>query len=131
LPAAWDGSDLLYANPTSGGLRALAYFAAPNSNLTYRIASFSGGIWTAGPEIPLPASMSGFLNVAGAAYDAGRAQILTFGGGWPDHPNFETWLFDGATWSMAYPAHHPPARSYTSLVSGPSGNDVLMFGGSP
>jgi hypothetical protein len=109
----------------------MAYFAAPNSNLTYRIASFSGGIWTAGPEIPLPASMAGFLNVAGAAYDAGHAQILTFGGGWPDHPNFETWLFGGATWSMAYPAHHPPPRSYTSLISGPSGNDVLMFGGSP
>ena len=131
LPAGWEGSDLLYVDPTSGGLRALADFAAPNFNLTYRIVSFSGGLWTAGPEIPLPASMAGFLNVAGAAYDSGHAQIVTFGGGCHDHPNSETWVFDGASWSMAQPAHRPPARNYTYLILDPSRNDVLMFGGSP
>jgi hypothetical protein len=75
--------------------------------------------------------MPGFLDVAGAVYDSGRAQIVTFGGGCHDHPSSETWLFDGVSWSMAQPAHHPPPRNYTYLTFDPSRNDVLMFGGNP
>jgi galactose oxidase-like protein len=68
---------------------------------------------------------------ASAAYDSFTGNVVLFGGSWANWVGCEldtTWLWDGNTWTQAFPDHRPPARSGPVLVSDPSGG-VLVFAG--
>lgn len=70
---------------------------------------------------------------AAMTYDAEHARVVLFGGrdAADERPLDDTWLFDGATWSLATPTTRPPARFGTALAYDPERRRVVMFGGSP
>src|SRR6266571_542864 len=129
-PQHWSGSDVIYADPASGAVTVIAYFANPDSSLTYRLETWSGVAWSEGSVVPLPTTMGqGWLDVAGAAYDSKRRQVVTFGGGCAVQPSTDTLTFDGATWSIRQPQYHPPGRTNAYMVFDPNRSEVVMFGG--
>lgn len=81
----------------------------------------------------------------GWAYDAGRDQVVLFGGTGvttqPD-PNLlnparwsdgtirgETWVWDGTSWTHRHPAQSPPSRLVPSMAYDAARGLVLLFGG--
>jgi hypothetical protein len=64
----------------------------------------------------------------GAAWDAARSQIVQFGGTGPTYFSDQTVIWNGSTWKVVQPAHHPPARSNDRLVYDPSSRLVLLMG---
>jgi cysteine-rich repeat protein len=92
---------------------------------------WDGNTWT---QVTPATSPSG--RTAPLAYDAARKQVVMFGGTPDLTPNSgnvvpldETWLWDGATWTQAFPAHKPPARFTHTLANDPVRNEVVLFGG--
>ncbi len=76
------------------------------------------------------------------AYDPGRERVVLFGGeGWldrvdPEGSTFQaqgefedTWEWDGARWSEAGPAVHPPARGRHAMAHHPGLGATFLFGG--
>jgi hypothetical protein len=41
----------------------------------------------------------------------------------------ETWLWDGATWRRAHPAHQPPARLGAAMAADARSGGVVLYGG--
>lgn len=41
----------------------------------------------------------------------------------------ETWIWNGATWSLLHPAHHPSAREHATMASDLASGQLLLFGG--
>jgi uncharacterized protein (TIGR03437 family) len=66
----------------------------------------------------------------GLAYDAGRREIVLFGG-WGNRGLFnDTWVWDGVTWNLREPTGgRPPAHSDTALVYDEARGEVVLFGG--
>jgi len=66
----------------------------------------------------------------GMAYDSQNDVTVMFGGRDEDGQNYdETWLWDGSTWTQAFPALSPPAHAHHGMVYDESRNRVVMFGG--
>ena len=64
-------------------------------------------------------------------YDAGRGQVVLFGGFNFSVVRFgDTWLWNGSNWTQANPANSPSARDGAVMVYNAPGNNVLLFGGS-
>jgi cysteine-rich repeat protein len=65
------------------------------------------------------------------AYDAGRKQIVLFGGdGSGDRAYLgDTWIWDGEDWSEASPASAPSARPSHAMAYDAAREEVLLFGG--
>jgi hypothetical protein len=42
---------------------------------------------------------------------------------------YDTWTWDGTTWTLRSPAHQPPARFYSSSAYSPELRAVVIFGG--
>lgn len=84
-----------------------------------------------------PSSAPGERAGAGLAYDAGRQEIVLFGGGQlRDAGNGlegislqDTWIWDGANWVEQHPANSPLARGGALMVYDAARQGVLLFGG--
>jgi hypothetical protein len=75
------------------------------------------------------------------AYDAGRDQVILFGG--IDNANYDpcegvvdgniycgsTWLFDSSGWRQLNPDHLPPSRGFASMIYDEGHQRIIMFGG--
>ena len=66
------------------------------------------------------------------AFDAGRAEVVLFSGGFQDANGLanETWIWDGTNWSQRFPAASPPARSAAAMAYDAIRHQVVVFGGS-
>ncbi len=73
------------------------------------------------PASPLPAPRLGHVLV----YDVARDRSVLFGGTGFD----DTWLWDGAQWTLAAPASKPTARESASAAYDPIRKVVVLFGG--
>jgi hypothetical protein len=89
--------------------------------------SWKGTSWTKLPATPrAPSARSAHA----MAYDASRARIVLFGGiDAADNPLSDTWEFDGATWTEATPATHPPPTSQHAMAYDSDRQVIVMFGG--
>ena len=97
---------------------------------TNELWSFDGTSWTLHQVTGGPAARAN----ASMAYDAMNRAIVLFGGvsdstnNIPLLPN-ETWLWDGASWRNAHPAHSPPSREAAAMTYDPTRGRVVLFGG--
>jgi hypothetical protein len=68
----------------------------------------------------------------GMAYDAGRDEVVLFGGQVPIFGTEfgDTWVFSGDTWEEREPSDSPPPRVGVSMVYDPIHDEVVLFGGS-
>ncbi len=67
-------------------------------------------------------------------YDAGRNNMLMFGGTVSDNPYAcnevgDTWTFDGESWTNRSPANAPPARAGSAIAYDAARDRVVLFGG--
>lgn len=63
------------------------------------------------------------------AYDAGRGEVVAFGGGYAGIVDDATWVWDGIAWRQQLPATRPPARWAAMMVYDPQTETVVLFGG--
>jgi hypothetical protein len=71
------------------------------------------------------------------AYDAADGNVVLFGGENPSISNVnlsldffsDTWLWNGSTWTEAFPATSPPARASTTMAYDAATGNVVLFGG--
>src|SRR5947208_1517520 len=62
------------------------------------------------PSKNMPPARAGM----GMAYDAGREEVVLFGGAGADGTHLgDTWVWDGTTWTQLFPATSPSAREST------------------
>jgi hypothetical protein len=65
-----------------------------------------------------------------AAYDSQRGVTVMFGGyDNEEHPDNETWEFDGAAWHQAAPTHSPTPRFWHGMVYDEARHLVVLFAG--
>lgn len=78
----------------------------------------------------LPSGLARRAYVA-LAYDAGRDEVVAFGGFGEDGFLDDTWIWSRTTlrWRAAVSAVSPPQRSHHSMVYDPNRQRVIMFGG--
>jgi hypothetical protein len=84
---------------------------------------FRGGDWIRvnTPNAPAPRRYSA------AAFDPVRDRVVLFGGGLGDDPRFfDTWEFDGTTWTLVHGSG--PQVESPSLVYDEARNEILMVG---
>jgi hypothetical protein len=62
------------------------------------------------------------------AYDAARQRVVLFGG-WNTGYLFDTWEWDGGTWSQRSPSASPSARFGHALAYDVARQRVVLFGG--
>jgi len=62
-------------------------------------------------------------------YDSVDSALLLFGGTNGSAVLNDTWTFDGATWTQAFPAPAPTPRVYAQMAYDPLDGYVLLFGG--
>ena len=74
---------------------------------------------------PSPSARRG----ASAVYDAGRGNVLLFGGNNIAFDLNETWIWNGVNWTQLSPPNSATARSYANLAYDAARNVVVMFGG--
>jgi hypothetical protein len=72
------------------------------------------------PSLPVPGA--GFA----VADDPATNDIVLFGG---VNDDADTWLWNGASWTLAHPANSPPGRFDASAAYDPQTKTVLLFGG--
>jgi cysteine-rich repeat protein len=66
----------------------------------------------------------------GVAFDTALAQLVVFGGTEDSVVAFaDTWLWNGAAWTLATPERSPPARLGPSMSYDPRRKRVVLFGG--
>ena len=89
--------------------------------------AWDGVNWNQRTTVKAPAGRQG----PSMAYDAKRERIVLFGGF--DLSSLrglgDTWLWDGASWTMATPPMSPPARSSASAAYDEARGRVVLFGG--
>jgi hypothetical protein len=90
--------------------------------------SFSAGAWTnlSGSIGKPPSPRTG----ASFAYDVIDKESVLFGGTNGTAERNDTWTFSGGLWHPATPTVAPPVRIDASFGWDPTGNDLLLFGGS-
>lgn len=138
---AWNGHDWSQLHPTAspaGGVRPrLAFLAGANLMARFgdcieshdnAIYTFEGQTWS--PRAPT-GSWPPALCLASLAGDAGRKQLVLFGGnpGTGAPVPAETWTYDGSAWKKLMPAQSPPARYDAPMVFDPDKHRLVLFGG--
>jgi hypothetical protein len=80
---------------------------------------------------PGPVSFPTTLSGAAIAYDPSREEVVVFGGRHPltNQMIAETWIWDGAAWTLQQPPVTPPAREGAALAYDPVHQQMLLFGG--
>lgn len=114
----WDGA-VWKAN--TGQLRGqLVYDSAKHRTLALgdRTYAWDGQTWS---------TIAGPAPMGPAALDAKRDQVVVYtdSGGIS-----QTWLLVGSTWTLASPAHQPPARQYSLAAWDGASSQVVLWGGS-
>jgi hypothetical protein len=84
------------------------------------------GVW-APLQTPPPTARAGF------AFDEAQATFVLFGGNFSQgagtYLSQSTWLFDGITWTPAFPPASPPPRAHPSMAYDSTRGQVVLFGG--
>ncbi len=68
-------------------------------------------------------------NSTSMALDAGRNQIVLFGGSGRSGDLADTWIWDGDRWTMRSPANSPPARERHAMAYDAARGQVVLFSG--
>ncbi|MBI3413924.1 MAG: DUF11 domain-containing protein [Verrucomicrobia bacterium] len=139
----WDGSNWTLKNPAHSPsaryFTAIAYDAARKEIVLFGGTTdasgnglffndtwiWDGTDWTKRSPIKSP-SVRTFHSMV---YDAGRQQIVLFGGGDSGGPLDDTWTWDGANWTLQNPADRPPGRGFYGMAYDDARQEVVLFGG--
>jgi galactose oxidase-like protein len=140
----WDGQvwtpQATSSPPPARAAHALAYDAARGQVLLFggRAADgasidylddtwwWDGAAWDEPPIGKLPPRRAEM----GIAYDAGRDQVVVFGG-WNHMEDLDdTWVWNGQGWSPRAPAVSPSARSLGGMSYDAERGEIVLFGGS-
>ena len=107
-----------------GEFGAMAYDKARNQTVLVDEKSstytFDGINWTLRNP---PSNLNS--NLKQLVYDETNSQIVAVGGSGV----FETWVWDGTTWTQKFPATQPPARDSFGLAYDGAIGKVVLFGG--
>jgi hypothetical protein len=138
----WNGSDWTQrfpaTSPPARAGHAMAYDSArgqvvlfggsvPNVGYLDDTWTWDGVTWM--QRFP-PVSPSPRNSVQGLAYDAGRADVVLFGGEGPGATSLgDTWTWDGTSWSQAQPAGSPSARGFLVVAYDVARGETVLFGG--
>jgi cysteine-rich repeat protein len=91
--------------------------------------TWSGSAWQ---DVSPATGATPIANGVIAAYDAARAQVVLLDQA-GDGSATATWLWTGSatagTWSLATPAHVPPARENTAMAYDPIRQQIVLFSG--
>ena len=82
--------------------------------------------WTLNLPTDVPAPRVGYA----MTYDAGRGQVILFGGYGQKLILQDTWVWDGTSWTQKRPLHSPPPVCGHSMVYDAARDQVVLFGGS-
>lgn len=56
-------------------------------------------------------------------------QAILYGGHWNSAISSETWLWDGASWTLLHPAHNPGLLAYHAMAYDEARGQIVLFGG--
>jgi hypothetical protein len=104
----------------------LAFSSEPGKDGWVSDWQWDGGQWSPRtPAIPSPRSR------VSLAYDSLHDKVVMFGGfNGNEYVDFQqTWLWNGARWSIAPSDHSPPPRTEASMVFDASRGVTVLFGG--
>lgn len=92
-----------------------------------RTFEFDGSVW----RQAAPASAPRSRHAQAMAYDELRQRAVLFGGNGGSQPRVlaDTWLWDGTTWTQAFPAQSPSARESAHMAFDSARGRVVLFGG--
>ena len=107
-----------------GGLDP-ATFSENNETWVYDV---DAGRW----ERMEPAQSPSPRNFAALAYDADSDRVILFGGAPSTGALGDTWAYDyeGDTWTEMSPTAAPSGRTYSAIAYDPTGDRMILFGGS-
>jgi len=79
-----------------------------------------------------PAQSPSPRNFAALAYDADSDRVILFGGAPSSGAHGDTWAYDyeGDTWTEMSPTAAPSGRTYSAIAYDPTGDRMILFGGS-
>jgi sugar lactone lactonase YvrE len=77
----------------------------------------------------LPVSSPPARYLHGMTYDAGRGQVVLFGGSSQGNWLNDTWLWNGTNWTAASPTVSPTPRSAFGMTYDATQGQVVLFGG--
>ena len=125
VPAQRFGAPLAYDSAHAQVVMFGGFSGGGDANETWL---WDGTGWTLAHPATSPTPRDG----SAMAYDAAHGQVVLFGGQVGGAANWtnETWLWDGANWTLAAPATSPAARNVTAMAYDPAHGNVVMFGGS-
>jgi len=120
--SGWPGSGPVVHDDTRN--RSVVFLPGSGTTRTWELI---GSIWTPHGTATSPSPRSGHA----LGFDAGRSQVVLFGGVDPvDVALADTWQYDGTNWLLVVTPTAPPARSNHSLVHHAANGRMLLFGGS-
>jgi hypothetical protein len=105
--------------------RGVLFISTTERNETWL---WDGSDWHATPASPATPAHA-LPGRTAMAYDPLRQRVVRFGGNGPRGAVDQTWLWDGATWTLAAPAHSPSARHSHAMAWDPVRERVVLFGG--
>jgi len=146
----WSGSNWIQQNPSSSpparqliASPAMVYdsghqqvvlfggYSSASSTLLNDTWTWDGSTWM-NKTPQAPNSSPPARQAYAMAYDAVRQQVVLYGGVGNGAGNSDTWLWDGSTWTQAFPAHDPSQGldlySHTMAFDQARGQ-VVLFGG--
>jgi hypothetical protein len=139
----WDGATWTQkfpvTQPVARAGSAMAYDALRKQTVLFGGVAFSfpgvfndtwtwdGATWTQ----KFPTKSPSVRSSHAMAFDAGRSQILLFGGLIDKSASAtnDTWVWDGATWTQKSPVSNPPARYDHAMAYDVGTAQTVMFGG--
>ncbi len=127
-PATGPGGQIAHAMAYDALNRLVVMYAGTGSGGNPMTWVWDGAVqqWTQRfPPAPVPSLRFDHA----MAYDAARGQIVLFGGQYTAPVFGDTWLWDGSTWTQAFPATTPPARMAHMMAYDAARGVVVMFGG--
>jgi len=112
-----------------GGIKWPSNFITHTVNFLDDTWAWDGSAWT---PLAAPLHRLGHSMV----WDSAHNQAVMFGG-WVEDGGYtgsyyetnETWVWNGAAWTLKNPAHKPPPRLYTGMAYDAVRQKVLIFGG--
>ena len=81
--------------------------------------------WTRKTPLSPPSPREGY----GITFDAGRRQVVLFGGSRDSSYLNDTWDWDGVNWDARFPMSNPPPRSDFAMIYDAARGQVVLFGG--
>jgi hypothetical protein len=123
-PSARLSPAMAYAATSANGGLVLIGGSSSTGTAISDMWIWTGSTWNT-PEIQPPAARV----CASMSWDAVNQKLVLFGGDNGTVLLNDTWIYDGAAWTQANPAHSPLARSTQGQVYDPVRQLTVMFGG--